>query len=88
VANGSPSFRLWKIGTKRVLAIFSGPSIDRYGLDGETPELPLNIEKYFSRLDNPYEVFGDFEVCPLEPEKAGVMQAACVESAKNIVARH
>jgi hypothetical protein len=27
---------------------------------------------------------GDFEVCPLEPERPGWMQAACIESAKNI----
>jgi hypothetical protein len=30
-------------------------------------------------------MFGDFEVCPLEPEKPHTMQASCVESAKNIV---
>jgi len=31
------------------------------------------------------DVYADFEVCPLEPEKPGAMQAACIESAKNIV---
>jgi len=33
----------------------------------------------------PTPIFADFEVCPLEPEKLGTMQAACIESAKNIV---
>jgi hypothetical protein len=32
----------------------------------------------------PNGIYADFEVCPLEPEKPGVMQAACIESAKDI----
>ena len=83
--NGTPSFRLWKIGTKRVLGIYSGPSVDRWGLDSERPELPVNLEKQFAEFRDFLRIFGDFEVCPLEPEKEGVMQAACIESAKNIV---
>lgn len=31
-------------------------------------------------------IFGDFEICPLEPEHKGEMQNACIESAKNLVA--
>jgi hypothetical protein len=30
-------------------------------------------------------MFADFEICPLEPEKPQTMQAACIDSAKNIV---
>jgi hypothetical protein len=30
-------------------------------------------------------VFGDFEVCPLAPEKEGRMQAACIESDRKLV---
>jgi len=33
----------------------------------------------------PRRIFANFEVCPLEAEKPGTMQAACIESAKNIV---
>ena len=80
--NGTPAFRLWKIGTHRLLGIYSGPSVDRYSLDNENPELPSNVERRFE----PYsQIFADFEVCPLEPETPGAMQAACIESAKNIV---
>ena len=81
--NGSPSIRLWKIGTHRVLGIYSGPSADRYGMDGEEPELPTNVKRAFKPMAN--RIFADFEVCPLEPERQGAMQAACIESAKNIV---
>jgi hypothetical protein len=82
--NGNPSYRLWKVGTHRILGIYSGPGFEkRYQLDSENPELPINVERAFR---TPYsQIFGDFEVCPLEPEVAGTMQAACIESAKHIV---
>lgn len=81
--NGTPAIRLWKIGTNRLLGIYSGPSVDRYGLDNEDPQMPTNLKLTFKPSQN--QVFGDFEVCPLEPEREGTMQAACIESAKNLV---
>jgi hypothetical protein len=76
--------RLWKVGTHHLLGIFSGPNAEKHDeLDNEHPEFPPNIEHVFMPLQN--RVFADFEVCPLEPERPGVMQAACIESAKNIV---
>jgi hypothetical protein len=84
--NGTPAVRLWKIGTHRILGIYSGPSVDRLGLDNESPGLPSNVE---SRLE-PWKnwIFADFEVCPLEPEIPEAMQAACIESAKNIIVKN
>jgi hypothetical protein len=83
--NGTPEFRIWKIGSHRLLGVYSGPSVDRRSLDNENPEFPLNVEEKFRPFKN--RIFADFEVCPLEPEKPGAMQAVCVESAKNIVGR-
>jgi hypothetical protein len=85
--NGTPAYRLWKIGTHRILAVHSGPSVKRgEQWDNESPEVPANVERAFTQ---PFDwIFADFEVCPLEPEKAGVMQRACIESAKNIVVEH
>ena len=82
--NGTPAVRLWKVGTHRLLGIYSGPSLDRFGLDNENPELPANVERVWDPIHNG-RLFGDFEVCPLEPEQHGAMQAACIESAKNLV---
>jgi hypothetical protein len=67
------------------LGIFSGPATYPGDLDGdnEHPGLPENIRTRFKPFDN--EIYADFEVCPLEPEKPKVMQAACIESAKNVV---
>jgi hypothetical protein len=82
---GSPNLRLWKIGTRRLLGIYSGPTAGPFddGLpDEDEAELPPNLMKHdFTKAS----VFGDFEVCPLAPEKEGHMRPVCIESAKNIV---
>jgi hypothetical protein len=84
-ANGDPSYRIWKVGTKRILAVYSGPSRfpPRTEADSELPEFPPSVDKVFRPPTN--WIFADFEVCPLEPERKGEMQAVCIESAQNIV---
>jgi hypothetical protein len=98
VYNGNPSGRIWQIGTRRLLGVFNGPSHfpPRTIADDESPQLPMNLERAYeadyrhwkqSKGDTDYEfptIFADFEVCALEPEKKGEMQAVCVESTKNI----
>ena len=97
VYNGNPTWRTWKIGTKRILGIYSGAGSQRLDpLDNEHPEFPANLDNvyeagYKRRVkakdpspDWPDTIFADFEVCPLEPEKTGEMQAVCIESARNI----
>jgi hypothetical protein len=82
--NGTPSYRMWKIGTNRILAIHSGPSVKRGDdHDNSNPELPVNVERAFK---TPYsQIFADYKICPLEPEETRKMQRVCIESAKNIV---
>jgi hypothetical protein len=83
--NGAPSYRIWKIGTKRILGVYSGPNRypPRTDADTQLPEFPPEIDKVFRPPDN--TAYADFEVCPLEPERQGEMQAVCIESAKKIV---
>jgi hypothetical protein len=77
--------RVWKIGTKRILAIHSGPGYKKGNdKENEGPEMPANVERALKPFQN--VVFADFEICPLEPEHPGEMQAGCIESAKNIFA--
>jgi len=84
--NGTPSCRLWKVGTHRILGIYSGPSVDRAGLDNEHPEFPANVERALDLWNpNRHRIFADFEVCPLSPETPDAMQPACIEAAKDIV---
>lgn len=84
-ANGDPSYRIWKVGTKRILAVYSGPSTfpPRTDLDNQLPEFPPSVNRVFRPPDN--WIFADFEVCPLKPGRKGEMQAVCVESARNVV---
>ena len=83
--NGTPAIRLWKTGTHRLLGIYSGPSVNFRGddqEDNEHPELPDNVAEHLLPLGT--TIWGDFEVCPLEPERPHVMQPACIEAAKNV----
>jgi len=83
--NGTPSTRLWQIGTHHVYGIYSnryGYSHDGLSLDNEAPELHFDFK---DRPDGGWTVYGDFEVCPLEPRAEGHMQAACIASATHIV---
>jgi hypothetical protein len=84
VGDGTPAYRLWKVGTKRLLGIYSGPSVYPTQLiDNENPEFPANAERIWTpRLGSP--LYGDFEVCPLAPERRGFMRPVCVESAQNL----
>jgi len=81
--NGNPPYRLWKIGTKRVLSIFSGPAVwpPQDQKDQLDPELPDSVRRLFNPPRN--RIFAEFEVCPLQAERPGWMQAVCIESARN-----
>ncbi len=87
-ANGTPSMRLWRIGTNRILGVYS--SLARYqseqaghSEDSEAPELPANV--HLGDFHDFIEVYGDFAVCPLKPSIPGHMQPVCIESATNLV---
>jgi hypothetical protein len=69
--NGNPTYRIWKIGTQRILGVTSPHP-------GEEPILPDGVACGFD-----CDVYADFEVCPFTREKPGVMQRVCVESAAN-----
>jgi hypothetical protein len=66
--NGTPTLRIWRVGTKRILGTRDDP-------------LPENLQKH---MDWGVEAWGDFEVCPYTKEQPGVMQTVCVESATNV----
>jgi hypothetical protein len=69
--NGSPTLRIWRVGTKRMLGTQDGP-------------LPENLAK---QMDWGVEAWGDFEVCPYTKERPGVMQSVCIESAEHLFFR-
>jgi hypothetical protein len=66
--NGSPTMRIWRVGTHRMLGTRDDP-------------LPVNLAK---QMDWGVEAWGDFEVCPFTKERPGVMQTVCIESADHL----
>jgi hypothetical protein len=75
IYNGNPTFRIWIIGTNRILGIPGG--------DLKPADMPEELEKLFT--DTGIIVYGDFIVKPLTEYKPGVMQFVRIESAKNLV---
>jgi hypothetical protein len=78
LSNGTPSLRIWPVGTNRILGVTQHPKAD----DAEDPIAPANLLNALGGFD--HFVFGDFEVCPLTPKRPGWMQMVCVERAKNL----
>ena len=70
--NGTPSTRMWAIGTHHM---FSVPT--------EKEEMPKYLRKLVPTFDD--EVYGDFLVCPYKKRLPEHMQPVCVESGKNLV---
>jgi hypothetical protein len=77
-SNGTPSLRIWHVGTNRILGVTSRPLAD----DVEYPIAPANLLNALGGFNN--FVFGDFEVCPFTPKRPGWMQMVCVERAENL----
>jgi hypothetical protein len=75
-ANGTPSLRIWLVGTKRILGISEG----RFYLK-EYSNVP---EELIRQLTWDTFMCADFTVCPFTDDKPGVMRMGCVESAENI----
>ncbi|PYS38427.1 MAG: hypothetical protein DMG14_17710 [Acidobacteria bacterium] len=71
--NGNPTFRIWRIGTDRLLGVTGAQP-------GEDPIMPDNLG-----CDFDHDVYADFEVCPFTAERPGVMQRVCVVSAEKRV---
>jgi hypothetical protein len=70
---------LWPIGTPRLLAISYPPEAQ-----SEPPFMPDNLRRL---IDLEHAVFGDFEVCPLSPERPGRLRFVCIQSASHLVLR-
>jgi len=81
VYNGTPSIRLWPIGTKRLLGIID-PTDPSNAPDPTV--LPVEIK---NQLDWDKDVLGEFLVCPLTHQQPGKMQTVCIESGKNLIER-
>jgi hypothetical protein len=49
-------------------------------------EMPSIAQKYLTMTSEDHSyIYGDFEVCPLEPDKPGHIRSACVANAERLV---
>jgi hypothetical protein len=80
---GSPSIRIWPIGSNRLLGISEG----RYN-DKQHSNAPADLEQALSAGPNATYVYGSFEVCPFEPDVLGLMRLVCVETVRGMRVVH
>jgi hypothetical protein len=76
-ANGTPTFRIWRTGTKRILGV----------LDSEDPAMPKTLHERMLRTGSGFDVrvSADFLVCPYARARKGRMQFVCIERASRVV---
>jgi hypothetical protein len=70
IANGGGSgYRIWLVGTRRVVWLTDG--------------IPRSIESLFTPAEE--HVFGDFTLIPLAPDRPGHMRPMCFVAGENLV---
>jgi hypothetical protein len=75
-ANGGGSgFRIWIVGTRRI--VWLSPKID--------PAVPDTIRNAFTPFDE--ELYADFDLVPLAPDRPGVMREVCFVSGEHLIVR-
>ena len=72
--NGTPSTRIWIVGTHRML-----------GIPSEDSDLPANVGPLLKSFDD--QIFADFVVCPLTKDHPGTMRMVRVKSASHVINR-
>ena len=77
--NGTPSIRIWRVGTNRILGISEGT----YRVEGYA-NIPGAVVR---KLAWDHWLFGDFTVCPFQPDRPGVMRLVCVQDVTNASVR-
>jgi hypothetical protein len=74
---GYPEWRIWWVGTKRILGVAGH----------EDPLVPTDIRKILGAPEFDLDrsaIYADFFVCPFTRQQPEVMQFVCVELAKNV----
>ena len=81
VADGTPTFRIWKIGTNRILGV-----LDYTGTKNEDSQiLPLSVWSLLKADPFGTTVDGDYKVCPLTKSEPDQMQMVCMAGAEHLI---
>ena len=73
-SNGTPSVRLWPVGTKRLFGV----------VPSEREILPPCLRGKFGFFAGT-TIYGDFTVCRFTQEHPGAMRLVCIEEAEHLV---
>ena len=76
-ANGAPTFRIWVVGTRRILGV--------HGDDAEAGRPTGYPACLVPHIGFDKNLYADFTVCPVAPDRPGRMRPVCIESASNLV---
>ena len=69
--------KIWLIGTTRVV-----------GLENPVDELPPLVRKYLDMASSDHSyIYGDFDICPMEPDKPGHLRRVCVAGMEKLVVK-
>src|SRR5262245_48896382 len=69
------ALKIWFIGTTRIV-----------GLDNDIDQLPAIMREYLEMTSPKHSyIYGDFDICPLEPDKPGHMRRVCAVGAEKLV---
>jgi hypothetical protein len=79
VWNGTPSLRIWIVGTRRILGVSEWRMAEM-----ERDLLPANVWAAFGDDPPGRQLFGDFLVCPFARERPRRMQMVCVARATRL----
>jgi hypothetical protein len=82
VANGTPSVRIFGIGTRRILGV-----LDRQSEAEGNEVIPPSVNALLEPDPFFIDVYGDYEVCPFDRTQLGRMQTVCIESASHLIAQ-
>ena len=77
--NGTPTFRIWPQGTKRLLGI-----VARFRATEGADLLPSKVSRMGPSFDR--DIWGSFRVCPLTTDRAGWMRMVVVVDARSLKA--
>ena len=75
-ANGNPTFRVWPIGSKRILGVGGG----------EDPALPAPVSALTQPDAFKVDLYGDFRVCPLTRDRPGWMRMVRINAVRRLLA--
>lgn len=80
LGNGDPAWRIWPMGTHRMLGVVDG-QLSPESL--ESGGLPPTVARATARSTLPnHAVWGTFTVCPLSPDRPGHMRSVCIADLK------